>query len=113
MNDTERGKLLAAVRSKLRKKVTEDTIEGHLVKRVQGLGGVAVKLMMLPGWPDRLVLLPGAVIMFVELKRPHGGKDEPRQPRVQRMLRGLGFTVLKLNTKEAVDAALEKHHAHS
>lgn len=113
MNATERGKLLAAVRDKLRKKATEDTVESHLVKRVKALGGVAVKLMMLPGWPDRLVLLPGAVILFVELKRPHGGKDEPRQPRVQAMLRGLGFTMLKLNTKEAVDAALEEHYARS
>lgn len=107
MYDSE---VLQAVRRKLRRATTEDTVEGHLVRQVKALGGVAAKLQLLPGWPDRLVLLPGAVVLFVETKRPHGGKDEPRQPRVQGMLRSLGFTVLKLNSKDAVDAALA-HHA--
>lgn len=103
-------KLRAAVRGKLRKvQATEDTVEAVLVARVRALGGVATKLMLLPGWPDRLVLLPGGRVLFVELKRPHGGKDEPLQPRVQRMLRGLGFRVEKLHTKEAVLALLNEY----
>lgn len=102
-------KLRAAVRAKLNRAKTEDTVEGYLVRCVKALGGVAVKLRYLPGWPDRMVLLPGGILLFIETKRPHGGKDEPLQPHVQRVLRKLGFIVLKLNTKAAVDAALEKY----
>lgn len=102
------GKILASVRKRLRRAVKEDTVEGYLVGRVDALGGVAAKLMFLPGWPDRLVLLPGGIIAFVECKRPHGGRDEPLQPRVQQMLRRLGFLVYKANTKAKVDTLLEE-----
>lgn len=100
--------LLQAVRKKMKRMVTEDTVEGYLVQRVQALGGQCPKLMFLPGWPDRLVLLPGGILAFVETKRPHGGRDEPLQPRVQRMLRKLGFAVYKANTKSAIDKLLEE-----
>ncbi len=99
-------KVRRAVRSSLKKATTEDTVEDYLVARVQAMHGVAVKLMFLPGWPDRLVLLPGGHAMFVELKRPHGGRDEPLQPAVQRMLKRLGFAVFKVSTKPQVDAVL-------
>lgn len=100
-------KVRRAVRASLRKAITEDTLEDYLVSQVQARKGLAVKLMFLPGWPDRMVLLPGGRVMFVELKRPHGGRDEPLQPAVQKMLRNLGFVVLKLNTKEQVNKWLE------
>jgi hypothetical protein len=101
------GKILASVRKKLRRAAREDTVEGYLVERVAALGGVAAKLMLLTGWPDRLVLLPGGIIAFVECKRPHGGRDEPMQPRVQKMLGDLGFNVHKIKSKPEVDALLE------
>lgn len=100
----------AAMRKKFAKATTENTVEDYLCAEVRTLGGTAVKLMYLPGWPDRMVLLPRGFIMFVELKRPHGGKDEPLQPRVQRYLRSLGFIVIKAHTKEAVRAALKEHY---
>lgn len=100
--------LLKAVRKKMRRLVTEDTVEGHLVRSVQALGGQCPKLMFLPGWPDRLVLLPGGIIAFIETKRPIGGKDEPLQPLVQRTLRKLGFLVYKAHTKKLIDDILEE-----
>ena len=44
------------------------------------------------GVPDRIVLLPGGRVVFVELKRPN---ERPRQRQlfVQSRLRKLGFTV--------------------
>ena len=99
-------KVRKAVRASLKRATTEDTVEDYLVKKVQDNGGVAPKLLFLTGWPDRLVLLPGGVAVFVELKRPTGGKDEPLQPRVQRMLRKLGFRVEKLHTKQQIDELL-------
>lgn len=55
----------------------EKTIEQHLVKAVKNSGGIAPKLVSpgFDGMPDRLVLLPGGKIGFVEVKAP--GK-EPR-----------------------------------
>ena len=90
---------------------TEATVENHLKKRVKVLKGLAIKMMLLPGWPDRLVFLPGGVLMFFELKRPVGGKFEPRQERRHTYLRELGFTVIVARTKAEVDEALGIEHA--
>lgn len=90
------------------KLTTEDTIEGYLQDRVKALTGTCIKLpsMWYPGIPDRLVLLPGGRMLFVELKRPVGGKFEPRQPLWLRKLARLGFPVFVCHTKESVDEAL-------
>lgn len=53
----------------------EKEIEQALVRKVKHHGGLCLKWVC-PGWagvPDRLVLLPGGRIVFVELKRPKGG----------------------------------------
>lgn len=44
------------------------------------------------GFPDRIILLPGERVVFVETKRP-GESERPRQVYVQGKLRALGFTV--------------------
>ena len=57
--------------------LSEKQIEDFLDECVRPRGGVAVK-MGNQGWPDRLVLLPGARLGFLELKRP-GEEPEPLQ----------------------------------
>ena len=72
----------------------EKDIERYLRDEVKALGGLCLKLVC-PGFtgvPDRLILLPGGVIAFAELKRP-GQKERQRQAFVQRQLRRLGFPV--------------------
>lgn len=55
------------------------------------------------GVPDRIILLPGGRVVFVELKAP-GKKERKRQIYVQDKLRKLGFTVFSsVNTKEQLD----------
>lgn len=78
-------------------------------KQVKVLGGLCIKLNPFgyAGIPDRLVLLPGGIAVFFELKRPVGGKYEPLQLRWHSKLRQLGFKVFVCNTKASVDAALE------
>lgn len=77
---------------------------------VERAGGMALKFPYAPsGWPDRMVLLPGGVVLFFELKRPKGGRLEPLQPWWHAQLRKLGFEVHLCNTKAAVDSALEEH----
>ena len=50
----------------------EKTIEAKLVKNVRSMGGLALKFSSpgVDGVPDRLVLLPGGRIAFIELKAP-------------------------------------------
>lgn len=72
----------------------ERDIEKKLIKPIQSLGGLCLKLVC-PGFtgvPDRLILLPGGRVVFVELKAP-GKKERARQEYVQGLLRGLGFPV--------------------
>ncbi|MEG0835298.1 MAG: hypothetical protein RR413_07605 [Christensenellaceae bacterium] len=88
----------------------EKNIENYLTKQVEKLGGKAKKWVC-PGWdgaPDRIVLLPGSRIVFVELKRP-GEKPRKLQTKRAEELRALGFKVCcGVNSKEEVDALLEE-----
>lgn len=72
----------------------EKEIEGKLREPIRRLGGLCLKFVT-PGFtgvPDRIILLPGGVIRFVETKRP-GKTERPRQSYVQGLLRRLGFVV--------------------
>ena len=72
----------------------ESTIEITLVRAVRESGGLAIKLVS-PGWagaPDRLILMPGGKLAFVELKAP-GHSLSPLQVRRKRQLEALGFSV--------------------
>lgn len=74
--------------------VLEKEIESKLRNMVVQTGGLCLKWVC-PGWagvPDRLVLLPGGRIIFVETKRPKGGKVSTRQAWWKVKLRRLGFT---------------------
>jgi hypothetical protein len=85
--------------------VTEDVIERHLLREVKKLRGITFKMLFRRGWPDRLVLLPGRW-MFIELKRPKGGRFEPLQLRTHARLRAQGYEVHVCYTKEQVDVVL-------
>lgn len=63
--------------------VREKHVEELLCKEIEKLGGKAFKFVSpgIIGVPDRLVLLPGGVIGFVELKAP---RKKPRS--VQRVV---------------------------
>ena len=81
----------------------ESVVEDYLVQGVKARKGFALKLRFMRGWPDRIVLLPGGVFFFVELKRPVGGKFEPLQERIHDKIRALGFKVYVCNTKSSVN----------
>ncbi|NRN27877.1 VRR-NUC domain-containing protein [Photorhabdus heterorhabditis] len=80
--------------------IRESRIEKHLVKAVQQMGGIAYKFAS-PGRrsvPDRLVILPGGRIIFVECKSP-GQPPRPDQLREHEKLRALGCEVFVLDSK--------------
>ncbi len=71
----------------------EKDIERRLVNMVERHGGLCLKWVC-PGWsgvPDRIVLLPGGRIYFVELKRPKGGRLSALQRKWREWLLRLGF----------------------
>ncbi|MET4894008.1 VRR-NUC domain-containing protein [Morganella morganii] len=81
-------------------KVREDVIERHLISEVKKAGGIAYKFVS-PGRravPDRLVLLPGGKVIFVECKAP-GEKPRPDQLREHARLFALGHQVIVLDSK--------------
>ena len=71
--------------------IREATIEKALVGNAEKRGGLAYKLTV-PGRrnaPDRLLIMPGGRLIFVECKAP-GQKPRPGQVREIARLRGLG-----------------------
>lgn len=83
----------------------ESKIEKELVKKVKSLGGKCEKFTSPNNRavPDRLVTLPGNIIIFVELKAP-GKKPTKLQEKDHRERRELGCDVRVIDSLEAVDA---------
>ena len=81
----------------------ERVVENWLRRSVRGRGGLAVKLVpSVAGLPDRLVLLPGGRVVFVETKAPDG-KVKFHQLNIHEFLRSLGFRVDVLSTLDEVN----------
>ena len=87
----------------------EKSIEANLVKVVKNMGGLAPKFISpgLDGVPDRLVLLPGGRMAFIELKAP-GKELRPLQVRRKRQLEALGFSVYCIDSPEQIGEILNE-----
>ena len=83
----------------------EKHVEAALVKRVKELGGMAEKFTSPAkrSVPDRLVTLPGGVIVFVELKAP-GKKPTVKQLEDHKRRKNLGCQVLVIDNIEDAKA---------
>lgn len=87
----------------------ESKIEERFRDRVKAMGGRALKLTRLPGYPDRIVLLPGGRVSFVELKRPKGGVLALHQDIAHSILREMGFEVEVVSTYTEIDDWIRRH----
>lgn len=86
--------------------VLEKEIEAKLKAMIVRHGGLCLKWVC-PGWlgvPDRICLLPGGTVVFVELKSPTGGKRSKMQQWWARKLSALGFLHLWVKCEEDVRA---------
>lgn len=88
---------------------SEKSIEKTLVKLTKDLGGWALKLLCnyVTGLPDRMVLLPGGRVFFVEVKTT-GKKPTAVQKLVHEKLRRLGFTVHVIDSLEQLNTIFNK-----
>ena len=87
----------------------EKSIEKKLVRAVKNMGGIAPKFIS-PGYdgmPDRIVLVPGGHMAFVEVKAP-GEKPRALQLARHELLRGLGFKVYVLDDAEQIGGILDE-----
>ncbi len=87
----------------------EKQTEQKLVSAVKKLGGIAPKFISpgLDGMPDRIVLLPGGHMAFVEVKAM-GCKPRPLQLARHGMLRRLGFRVYLVDSLEQIGGILDE-----
>ncbi len=87
----------------------EKQIEKKLVKAVKAVGGICPKLVSpgMDGMPDRIVLLPGAHLGFVEVKAP-GQKPRALQLRRHKQLRQLGFPVFILDDPDQIAGIIKE-----
>ena len=94
----------------MREKQTEE----KLVKAVRNVGGLCPKFVSpgLAGMPDRLILLPGRRLAFVEVKAP-GEKPRLLQLHRHAQLRALGFRVHVLDDPAQIPEILEQAPIHS
>ena len=83
--------------------IRESVIENYLVKKCRELKIPIRKVAWIGrrGCPDRLILYKGGI--FVELKRPKGGKLSHHQVVEHELLIRNGFKVVNACTKEEVD----------
>jgi hypothetical protein len=87
----------------------EKEIEQKFTLMVKQAGGMALKFVSpgMSGMPDRIVLLPGGYMAFVEVKSP-GKVPRPLQEARHRMLRKLGFKVFLLDDPGQIGGILDE-----
>lgn len=86
----------------------ERQIEQKLRNGVKAKGGLALKFVSpgTAGVPDRIVLVPGGRVYFVELKAP-GKRLSPKQVKMATVLERLGHRVEVIDSMEKVKEFVE------
>lgn len=89
----------------MRDNALENEIEKKLRLLVQTFGGKCLKWVC-PGWlgvPDRIAILPGGHIYFIETKRPKGGRYSRMQDWWRDTLLRLGCNYYRIKDQEGLD----------
>ncbi len=87
----------------------ESSLEKRLVDQIKKLGGLCIKWTSpsLNGLPDRIVILPGGRVEFVELKSGRGKRKALQEYR-KKELEGLGCRVELVSGDEGVESYIRK-----
>ena len=86
----------------------ENVVENELVRRVEAAGGMAEKVTVIGrrGFFDRLIVLPGGLVVFCEVKRPRGGVFSMHQIQRHKAYRSLGVVVAVVRNSADIDRLL-------
>ena len=89
--------------------MSEKVTEHQLTEATKALGGIALKFVSpgMSGVPDRLILLPGKRLAFVEVKAP-GETLRPLQVKRKRQLEALGFSVYCIDHPDQIGGVLDE-----
>lgn len=89
--------------------ILEKELEKKFIRAVEARGGKCLKWTSpgMTGLPDRIVLLPGGRLCFVEMKRPQGGRVGALQCYWAQKLRELGFVHRFVYTEADINALLD------
>lgn len=87
-----------------KEETSEKVFERELSKYVDDTGGMAVKLLsqFIKGLPDRMFLLHGGVVIFVEFKST-GKRPTKIQSYIHAKIRALGFLVYVVDSVESYE----------
>ena len=90
----------------------EKDIENKLKLATRAMEGIALKFVSpgMSGVPDRIILLPGARLAFVEVKAP-GMSLRPLQVKRKRQLEALGFSVYCIDHSDQIGGVLDEIRA--
>lgn len=88
---------------------SEKALERYLVERVKSLGGVCLKYSNpgMVGYPDRICLLPGGRVLWVELKSK-GEKPTAIQLIRHSQMSAIGHSVHVCDSRESIEQMLKK-----
>ena len=91
----------------MKSKESEKTLEARLVREIKARGGMALKYTSQyhRGIPDRICLLPGGKVIFVELKST-GKKPTKLQQHAMEQLEKLGFITQVVDSTENLEGLL-------
>ena len=100
---------LLFMREEGRMREREKSIEAYLRRRVEVAGGICYKFVAPgnDGVPDRIVILPGGSVTFVELKSK-GGRLESIQRWQQDRIRKRDVDVRTIWTRQQVDEFMQE-----
>lgn len=87
-----------------KEETSEKVFERELSKYVDDTGGMAVKLLsqFIKGLPDRMFLLKGGTVVFVEFKST-GKKPTKIQSYIHAKIQALGFLVYVVDSVESYE----------
>jgi hypothetical protein len=91
------------------KRRRESAVERDLVKRVEILGGLCLKVRVIGrrGFFDRLIVLPDGRIIFVEVKAPVGGRLATHQIWYAEAFKRLGVRIAIVRNQDDIARLLK------
>ncbi|EDV1712480.1 VRR-NUC domain-containing protein [Salmonella enterica subsp. enterica serovar Enteritidis] len=90
----------------------EGRVQKYAKERLEAIGGLVRKLSYegRSGAPDLLVILPGGIIWFVEIKKDENTKPDPHQLREHERMCKRGANVFVVGSKKQVDKLIEHYY---